>query len=173
MRPSSWIPLLSLLLLVPTAALGQGYDSAQDFAAAGGRFQAVPDAASLMDDLQPHLGLRTKAFLLEQPAPTLGSLGGAADSVASNLVVQAHAEGTIALFNHLLVGFNVPTQYSGADGVGLERRARRTPWGNGRAGAPGDGAEVAEVADGADGAEAAAMAEAMGFAAFRAKRRRG
>ncbi len=119
MRPPPWIPLLSLLLLVPYAAWGQGYDSAQDFAAAGGRFQAVPDAASLMDDLQPHLGLRTKAFLLEQPAPTLGNLAGAADSVSSNLVVQAHAEGTIALFNHLLVGFDVPTQYSGADGVGL------------------------------------------------------
>ena len=117
MRDATPSLLLALFSFASAPAWGQAYDSAQDFAAAGGRFQAVPDAASLMDDLQPHLGLRTKAFLLEQPATD--SLSGAASDLAGNLVVQAHAEGTIALFNHLLLGFDVPTQYSEAEGVGL------------------------------------------------------
>lgn len=115
MTPTSRRPWIALALLASFPARAERFDSAQDFASSGGRFQAVPDASSLMTDLQPHLSARTRFFFHEGYDPLRSPLSEGLDAFEA----QLHLEGTIALFNHFLVGFDLPTQYTRPSGFAL------------------------------------------------------
>lgn len=115
MTPTSRRPWIALALLASFPARAERFDSAQDFASSGGRFQAVPDASSLMTDLQPHLSARTRFFFHEGYDPLRSPLSEGLDAFEA----QLHLEGTIALFNHFLVGFDLPTQYTRPTGFAL------------------------------------------------------